>query len=162
MYTYVHIANMDQEIKIVATERGQGGLRWSELCLTSRAADAKWQSIKSDLQLPVTPSLSCVLIFPKPLPCSAIGLPSPNILLCSRTYYKIQSVDTIFYLNQLSHTNPDFQLLLKNLKIVSPHSQMVTTGGAERWYLLWSRQCISSTGQSPPNLLHFLYFLSPV
>lgn len=72
-----------------------GGLRWSELCPTSRAADAKWQLIKSGLWFPVTPSLSCVLIFPKSLPCSDTGLP-PQTFFYALEHTAKSSLLTLF------------------------------------------------------------------
>lgn len=67
--------------------RRQVGPGWSELC-PNKNYRSKWQSMKSCLQLHVALSPSCALIFPKPLPCSATGLPSLSILPCSRTHCK--------------------------------------------------------------------------
>lgn len=66
------------------------------------------------------------------------------------------------FLSELSHTNPDVQLLLKNLKTVSPCSPMAGTRGAERRCLHQSVQCVLFNWPTTTKQSSFFYPLSLV
>lgn len=110
--------------------------------------------------LPTTHHLLCGPVPNRPglIPVHGPGVGDP----CSRIHCKFYSVDTIFYLNQLSHTNPNFPLLLKHQKTRSPHPHGATTGGAESTCFA-PGHAFSSRGHIPPNQSppHHLHFLLP-
>lgn len=80
-------------------------------------------------------------------------------ILCSTMHCKIQPVAIVLYMNQLSHTNPDFQLLLKDLKRMSLPSYMAAIGGC-RDGTLFGQGSVSAT--TLPYLLHFFNLSFPL
>lgn len=149
----------DQQRKTVATERAD----WSELCPTSRVAEAKWQPVESVFN--ISSPLFCSMFsgFPKLLPCCSAGLPSLVILCFFKKiffffffWYSSVNWDSVLY-NALQNLacchcfiyesavtyKSRFLASLERSKKNESTFLHGSNWGVPGWYSLWLGQCVS-------------------